>query len=83
MFHIFTHVILIIFIYAKSSQWSSKICLVCLRKQNTMIDRAPESCGDTLDQSRDRPELSREVCHPVAPNCAECTKVSAIYGCQG
>ena len=78
MFHIFTHVILIIFIYAKSSQWSSKICLVCLRKQNTMIDRAPESCGDTLDQSRDRPELSREICHPVAPNCAECIKVCAI-----
>ena len=35
-----------------------------------MIDRAPESCGDTLGQSRDRSELSPGICHPVAPNCA-------------
>ena len=34
-----------------------------------MIDRAPESCGDTLGQSRDRPELSRGICHPVELCC--------------
>ena len=48
MFHIFTHVILTIFIYAKSSQWSSKICLVCLRKQNTLIVKREYICSSSL-----------------------------------